>query len=79
MYARDDFRDTVGTAYQWSTTALEYALAEERSKEGGRQSDGDEPPEAPGPRVSIMDGIALWQRDLLEYGTNQGFTMGSAS
>ncbi|GAA0633882.1 ABC transporter substrate-binding protein [Bifidobacterium pullorum] len=79
VYARDDFRDTVGTAYQWSTTALEYALAEERSEESGRQSDGDEPPEEPGTRVSIMDGIALWQRDLLEYGTNQGFTMGSAS
>ena len=52
-----------------------------RIEAGERTADGEEItlPVDPGQRVSMMDGVALWQRDLLEYGTNQGFTMGSAS
>ena len=81
VYARSDFSDTVGTAYRWSAKALRYNTAKARIEAGERTADGEEItlPEDPGQRVSMMDGVALWQRDLLEYGTNQGFTMSSAS
>lgn len=81
VYARSDFSDTVGTAYRWSAKALRYSTAKARIEAGERTADGKQItlPEDPGQRVSMMDGVALWQRDLLEYGTNQGFTMSSAS
>ena len=61
--------------------ALRNTTAKARIEAGERTADGEEItlPEDPGQRVSMMDGVALWQRDLLEYGTNQGFTMSSAS
>jgi multiple sugar transport system substrate-binding protein len=34
-----------------------------------------EPLERPGKKVSLSDGLAQWQKDLREYGLNQGFTI----
>ena len=28
-----------------------------------------------GKKITLMSGIAAWQRDLKEYGVNQGFTI----
>ena len=32
-------------------------------------------PDRPGKKITLMSGIAAWQRDLKEYGVNQGFTI----
>ena len=34
-----------------------------------------EPLEKPGKKVSLSGGLARWQKDLREYGLNQGFTI----
>ena len=34
-----------------------------------------EPWEKPGKKGSLSDGLAQWQKDLREYGLNQGFTI----
>ena len=34
-----------------------------------------EPLEKPSKKVSLSDGLAQWQKDLREYGLNQGFTI----
>lgn len=75
VYARNDFKSTVGTAYEWSTAALRYRIAQERTEQEGDDDRAERLPDPPGPQVTMMDGIDLWQRDLIEYGTNQGFTM----
>ena len=81
VYSRNDFGNTVGAAYRWSTESLRYNQAKARIEAGEQDADGNdiELPEEPGPRISMMDGIELWQRDLMEYGANQGFTMSSVS
>ena len=77
VYARGDFRSTVGTAYHWSKAKLAFDAVQRRIDEGQKNSDGSalSLPQNPGSKVSLMDGVALWQKDLIEYGTNQGFTM----
>ena len=32
-------------------------------------------PDDPGPRISLEKGLALWRKDLQEYGYNQGFVV----
>ena len=77
VYARNDFRVTVGKAYNWS--AREQAMLAAKAKVASGQTNADGSaitvPASPGKRISLMDGIALWQSDLMAYGTNQGFTM----
>lgn len=73
VYARADFRATVGTAYTWANEADRYNDAIRRLQEG--LVDVKDLPEKPGAKVTLRDGIALWQSDLKEYGANQGFTM----
>lgn len=81
VYARSDFRSTVGDAYRWSKAAQRYYDALARREAGETDADGDEIelPEHPGKRITLMDGVEAWQSDLLEYGTNQGFEMSAAS
>ncbi|KFI46898.1 multiple sugar transport system substrate-binding protein [Bifidobacterium bohemicum] len=77
VYARGDFRSTVGKAYSWQS-AEQTRLRVRRQIEAGRTNADGSPlqlPDDPGPRVSLADGIALWQKDLKEYGNNQGFTI----
>jgi multiple sugar transport system substrate-binding protein len=77
VYARSDFRGTVGQAYRWSTAERSAALTQARIDAGMLNSDGSKiaPPKSPGPKISLDAGIALWQKDLKEYGVNQGFTI----
>ncbi|KAE8128109.1 MULTISPECIES: ABC transporter substrate-binding protein [Bifidobacterium] len=77
VYARSDFNDTVGKAYRWSTAERDFAQTQSRIDSGALNPDGSQItlPELPGPQVSLGDGIALWQKDLKEYGVNQGFTI----
>ncbi|MEK0211624.1 extracellular solute-binding protein [Bifidobacterium mongoliense] len=77
VYARTDFRTTVGKVYQWSTQQQAMLKAKARVEAGQTNPDGSAiaVPDAPGPRISLRNGIALWQSDLMAYGTNQGFTM----
>ncbi len=73
VYARADFRSTVGTAYAWANKETRYDDAVRRVQEGRLKA--KDMPEQPGPQVTLRDGIELWQSDLKEYGTNQGFIM----
>ncbi|MEE1295491.1 MAG: sugar ABC transporter substrate-binding protein [Bifidobacterium sp.] len=73
VYARSDFRSTVRTAYDWVNEAHAYYAAVDAARDG-TGSDKDVPA-VPGPRVTLREGIEAWQADLMEYGTNQGFTM----
>jgi multiple sugar transport system substrate-binding protein len=77
VYARSDFNDTVGKAYRWSTAERDFAQTQSRIDAGALNPDGSQItlPELPGPQVSLGDGISLWQKDLKEYGVNQGFTI----
>lgn len=77
VYARSDFSTTVGKAYAWSGAKYEYETAKDRIEAGLTNEDGSEIklPEHPGKRITLMDGIADWQKDLKEYGFNQGFTI----
>lgn len=77
VYARSDFRTTVGKAYRWSTQEQAVITAQARVDAGQTNPDGSAitVPRSPGEKISLMDGIGLWQADLTAYGTNQGFTM----
>ena len=75
VYSRNDFRSTVGKAYKWSTGKARFDDAVARIMAGGVEDGGGTVtvPDFPGQKVSLMDGVELWQKDLLEYGGNQGF------
>jgi multiple sugar transport system substrate-binding protein len=77
VYARSDFRDTVGKAYRWSNREQAVLRAQARIDLGLTNPDGSQitVPVSPGPKVALGDGIALWQQDLKAYGFNQGFTI----
>lgn len=73
VYARSDFRSTVGQAYKWANEEETYQRAKQRVEEGLASKDSI--PQNPGVRFSLREGIHLWQADLQEYGVNQGFTV----
>lgn len=73
VYARSDFRATVGAAYTWVNDEHTYYDAVRREREGLIQR--NDMPQSPGPQVTLREGIERWQSDLKEYGANQGFTM----
>jgi len=73
VYARSDFRATVGAAYTWVNDEHRYYDAVRREREGLIQR--KDMPQSPGPQVTLREGIERWQSDLKEYGANQGFTM----
>ncbi len=73
VYARNDFRATVGAAYTWVNDEHRYYDAVRREREGLIQR--KDMPQSPGPQVTLREGIERWQSDLKEYGANQGFTM----
>ena len=77
VYARSDFKSTVGQAYEWSGSFHAYQQRQEAIEMGMKDKEGNplEPLEKPGKRVSLSDGLAQWQKDLREYGLNQGFTI----
>ncbi|WP_253611610.1 ABC transporter substrate-binding protein [Bifidobacterium pseudolongum] len=73
VYARSDFRATVGAAYTWVNDEHTYYDAVRREREGLIQR--KDMPQSLGPQVTLREGIERWQSDLKEYGANQGFTM----
>lgn len=73
VYARSDFRATVGAAYTWVNDEHTYYDAVRREREGLIQR--NDMPQSTGPQVTLREGIERWQSDLKEYGANQGFTM----
>ncbi|WEV42458.1 sugar ABC transporter substrate-binding protein [Bifidobacterium sp. ESL0682] len=77
VYARGDFRATVGQSYKWSSAERAWLKAEERIQAGQTDADGKPltPPQQPGAKIGLADGMTAWQKDIKEYGTNQGFTM----
>ena len=77
VYARSDFRSTVGKAYKWGSAWQSYLKRQRDIKAGMTDADGNalKPIERPTPKVSLSSGIAAWQADLKEYGINQGFTI----
>ncbi|KAA8817637.1 sugar ABC transporter substrate-binding protein [Bifidobacterium callitrichos] len=77
VYARSDFRSTVGKAYKWGSAWQSYLKRQRDIKAGMTDADGNalKPIERPTPKVSLSSGIAAWQADLKEYGVNQGFTI----
>ncbi|MBT1181109.1 sugar ABC transporter substrate-binding protein [Bifidobacterium sp. CP2] len=77
VYARTDFRNTVGKAYRWSSSWQAYKRRQEQIRQGMRDENGDplQPLERPEAKVSLRKGLSAWQADLREYGTNQGFTI----
>lgn len=77
VYARSDFRRTVGQAYSWSKDSQAWKERKEAIAAGQTDANGDplEPLEKPGAKVSLKDGLELWQSDLKEYGNNQGFAV----
>ena len=77
VYARNDFSNTVGKAYAWAKQYRVYAQARALSEAGQTNADGSKitVPKRPADKVSVMDGITKWQKDIQEYGINQGFTL----
>ena len=77
VYARSDFKSTVGQAYEWSGSFHAYQQRQEAIEMGMKDKEGNplEPLEKPGKKVSLSEGLAQWQKDLREYGLNQGFTI----
>ena len=77
VYARNDFRSTVGKAYEWENIRQAYDEAKSKRDAGMTTANGGEItlPEKPGAKISLNAGLALWQKDLKEYGYNQGFTI----
>ena len=77
VYARGRFRSATADAYTWSAAKQAYDRAKAR-KDAGLTNDDGGPitlPDRPGKKITLMSGIAAWQRDLKEYGVNQGFTI----
>ena len=77
VYARSHFRSATADAYTWSAAKQAYDRAKAR-KDAGLTNDDGGPitlPDRPGKKITLMSGIAAWQRDLKEYGVNQGFTI----
>ena len=77
VYARSDFRSAVGPAYKWAGAWQAYLKRTRLVESGAVDSEGDplEPYERPTGRFTLKEGLADWQRDLREYGANQGFTI----
>lgn len=77
VYARSDFRRTVGQAYDWATENQAYQRRKQAIANGVTDEDGEalEPLERPDKKVSLRKGIAQWQSDIKEYGANQGFVV----
>ena len=77
VYARSDFKRTVGQAYGWARQMQAYRTRERAIEMGQTDDDGNplEPLDRPGRKISLSDGIGLWQDDLREYGANQGFSI----
>ena len=73
VYARSDFRTTVGKAYKWSSRLRKEQDRLNIIAAGGKVSDksaiGDALKETDSAdRLKLKSGIALWQKDLKEYG-----------
>ena len=77
VYAQSDFSSTVGKAYDWASDFQRYVRREAEIKAGYTDSRGHalEPLDDPGDKISLSDGLSSWQKDLKEYGFNQGFTI----
>ena len=80
VYARSDFRSTVGKAYKWSSLLRKEQNRLNIIAAGGQVSDTSNIGDAlknteSSARIKLKGGIALWQKDLKEYGANQGFTI----
>ena len=80
VYARSDFRSTVGKAYKWSSLLRKEQNRLNIIAAGGQVSDTSNIGDAlknteSSDRIKLKGGIALWQKDLKEYGANQGFTI----
>ena len=80
VYARSDFRTTVGKAYKWSSLLRKEQNRLNIIAAGGQVSDTSNIGDAlknteSSDRIKLKGGIALWQKDLKEYGANQGFTI----
>ena len=77
VYARSDFRTTVGKSYRWASEWQSYLRRQREVQAGMTDENGDplEPFDDPGAKVTLRRGIGDWQADLREYGGNQGFTI----
>ena len=77
VYARTDFRSTVGKAYQWASSWRSYLRRQHAIDMGQTDDEGNplEPLDKPEGKITLKQGIATWQTDLKEYGVNQGFTI----
>ncbi|MFP1694158.1 ABC transporter substrate-binding protein [Gardnerella swidsinskii] len=77
VYSRSDFRATMGRAYDWSVKSLARLNVQAMIDAGVTQDDGSKLwlPDDPGKRISLKDGLLLWEKDLQEYGYNQGFVV----
>ena len=77
VYARGDFRATMGKAYKWESANQRRIIAKKRYKAGMTDDDGNPVtvPADPGPKVSLAGALASWQKDIKAYGANQGFTI----
>ena len=77
VYARTDFRTTVGKAYQWASSWRTYARRQRAVEMGQTDDNGNplQPFDKPQGKTTLKQGIVTWQKDLKEYGVNQGFTI----
>ncbi|MBT1174575.1 sugar ABC transporter substrate-binding protein [Bifidobacterium sp. LC6] len=77
VYARNDFETTVGKAYSWASSFQAYQRRQAAIAMGWKDEYGNplQPLEDPGAKVSLENGLTQWQKDLKEYGFNQGFTI----
>lgn len=80
VYARSDFESTVGKAYKWSSLLVKEQERLDIIAAGGKVSnksdaEGKIENTASSDRLKLKNAIALWQKDLKEYGANQGFTI----
>jgi multiple sugar transport system substrate-binding protein len=80
VYARSDFESTVGKAYKWSSLLVKEQEHLDIIAAGGKVSSKSNSEDAiekvaSSDRLKLKNAIALWQKDLKEYGANQGFTI----